>query len=223
MSSSWFKKDSFFIFLEKRMITCIVSILLFSFLLNKYLIISNSKIYFSQLDVFLAHTIQHILVENNGTLISIAAVFIGIYFTVFTILSGFKTESTFAVLDATRFSDLVKYVRNAFIGSFIYLFFSLIFTLQKDVWIITLVSLILLIYMFLSAIRFAVIIYIILQHDINKYHEHLMKINDERQKEKAILERLSNFLDVQEKQINLEKSQDLNDFLKKREQGKKSK
>ena len=222
MNSLWFNKDRLVTFLEKRIITIFLSVLVFIFVLNKYLVIFNNKFSIKQLDVFLSSTIQYILIENSGTLISIAAVFIGIYFTVFTILSGFKTESTFAVLDASKFSDLVKYVRNAFVGSFVYLFFSLVFTLQKDVWIVTLSSLVLLIYMFLSAIRFAIMIYIILQHDINKYHEHLQKINDERNDEKAILQRLNNFLNEQERNKNSRKSQELNEFLVKRDSEKKS-
>lgn len=219
MNSKKALTDRVIYFLESKAIFLIIILTFLTFTLAKILLLSDLRIppkisdCLTFLDNILTIHLNSILVENNGALISIAAVFIGIYFTIFTILSGFKTESTFAVLDVKRFKALVRYVKNAFIGSFVYLFFSLVFNLKDDVWLINLLSLLLLCYMLLSAVRFAIIIYYILQRDIEKYHEHLEEQKKEREKYENILNKLNVFLEEDKKNKKKDKDEKLKEIL----------
>ena len=70
---------------------------------------------------FIEITIGKVLHNLKGSLLSIAAIFIGIYVTVFTLLGSIKVDSVFAYLNENTFKKLVVYIRNAFIASCAYL------------------------------------------------------------------------------------------------------
>lgn len=213
------KHDKKFQRVEDYTITIIISTILVFSIVNKILIYFNVKFASYGFDKYLVD-LKKILVSKDGTLITVAAVFIGIYFTVFSLLSSIKIESTFAILTEDNFKRLLKFIRNAFIGSFIYLFYSLFSGLLINEWVSSIVTIALLLYMLLSALRFGAIIYSIFSNDLKKFHEQLEK--DQREKERLLNlnKRLEAFLAQQELAQNASKSLDVSKKIKDRQNNK---
>lgn len=171
-----------------------IGLVLFIFFLNKILLHFETPFGLNSVDVFFSKTIPIILTSKDSTLITIAAVFIGIYFTVFTLLTSIGVESTFAILTRDNFDKLVKYISRAFFGSFIYLFFSLFYDVFPMNSYFSIISLSLLLYMLLSALRFASIIYLIFTQEVKKYYERLEEEKRKQRELDSLYKRLNNFL-----------------------------
>ena len=202
------KVDSFILFLEKHGIKILLIPFLVIFIVNKIFIINENQFRNEILDEFFLNSLRNTLILQDGTLITLAAVFIGIYFTVFTLLSSLKIDSTFSILTESNFYRLIKYIRNAFIGSFLYLLYSLFSPLFTNEWISTFISIALLLYMLLSALRFGFIIYNIFTNDVKKYYKQIeeekIKINNKDKLDK----KLEIYLDRQQKIVDKEYSED---------------
>lgn len=174
----------------------------------------NYKFGFQGLEVYFTTSFKDTLQKKDSTLITIAAVFIGIYFTVFTLLSSIKVESTFAILTKQNFEKLLRYIKNAFIGSFLYLLFSLFSPIDTRSWIVSIIALLLLLYMLLSALRFGTIIYLIFSRDVKKYYETLESEKIKQRKRENLFSRMEIFLEAEEKKRNHEHSKELAEKLK---------
>lgn len=192
------KLDKTLHFFEEQGIKLVIVPFLLVVILNKALIHFESKYGFKELDSFFINT-GETLIKKDGTLITIAAVFIGIYFTVFTLLSSLRVESTFSILTEENFFKLLKYIRNAFIGSFLYLFYSLFSPLISIMWIKILISMSLLLYMLFSALRFGAIIYVIFSRDVKKYYAELEIEKIKLRKRENLEKKIEMFLDEQER------------------------
>jgi hypothetical protein len=209
-------KDKFYYFLEKRFISYTITALIFITLLLKLLTFFKIK-YLLTIDLFISKKLSEALIQRDSTLITIAAVFIGIYFTTFTLMATISAKSAFSILEKKHFSDLLIYIRNAFLASFSYLFFSLIIPLiSKQGWLYSIICLILLTYMLLSALRFGLLIYIILRRDIDNY---LNKVKDEKLEErryKRIMNELEKFLEEKANDKAIDKAKDISRLLEER-------
>lgn len=209
-------KDKLYSMLEEFFIKYFLWLTLIFLIINKFLLLSTDKWGFSKFDVYFTTTLSTTLKEQDGTLITIAAVFIGIYFTVFTLLSSMKIESTFSILTKNNFNKLVKYIRNAFIGSFLYLLFSVFSPIVINDWIYTVIALTMLLYMLLSALRFGMIIYLIFNRDVKKYYDHLEIEKLEKRKMQNLMKRMEQFLDQYEKEKGKEYSREFSEKLAKK-------
>jgi hypothetical protein len=147
-----------------------------------------------------------IIESKDGTLITIAAVFIGIYFTIFSLLSSVKRESTYGILDQENFEYLLKYIFFAFLGSFGYLVFSIFFYYFSSGYYYQVISLLLLIYMFLSALRLGTIIFITYWNDIKNFRENFEKDQEEYIKSQNLQKRINAFLDEYENKKQIEEN-----------------
>lgn len=192
-------------FVEKWTISIFLAFIFLSFSINKVLLIKKN-IGFIEFDNFLLIDLYESLLTNESTLTTISSVFIGIYFTILTLLSSVNPKSTFSMLTQHNYKGLVKYIRNAFLGSFIFLFFLLFSSLLSNKWLISLSYILLLLYVLLSALRFAILIYLILQRDIDKYHEYLIEEQEEKEKRDQTYSRLESFLDYEERKEEEERS-----------------
>jgi len=203
-----------YLFLEEYGIIFVISFILFLTSVNKILLIYTSKFGNVSAELFFTTTLKDTLLEKDSTLITIAAVFIGIYFTVFTLLSSIKVESTFSILTKDNFNKLLRYIKNAFIGSFIYLFFSLFSNSITNDWYLAIISLVLLLYMLLSALRFGMIIYLIFSRDVKKYYESLEEEQITMRKRENLYKKMEIFLDNEETKRNEEYSRQFSEKLK---------
>lgn len=191
-------KDNQLAFLEQNLIKLIISLLLLFLFINKILLYTSIKYGWIAFDEYFLNVFRPALEAKDSTLITIAAIFIGIYFTLFTLLSSIKIDSTFSILTKDNFERLIIYIRNAFIGSFLYLFFSLFSTSILNEWIWTVVGLTFLLYMLLSAFRFGIIIYLIFTRDLKAFYDQLEKERFERIRQQNLIIRLEEFLDEHE-------------------------
>ncbi|MDM5333398.1 hypothetical protein QUF56_09185 [Ureibacillus composti] len=195
------KIEKSLVFFEDYFITASITLLALFLGINHFLIINSNPIGIPFIDTYFVDKFKNLLTSEDGTLISIASIFIGIYFTVFTLFSNIKVDSTFSILEQENFEKLLKYIRNAFIGAFIYLVFALFTSVdpKNPDFTLLVLTLILLLYMLLSALRFGIVIYIIFNTDIKKYYE-LIELEKVKQKERdQLFIRLKNFLDSEEK------------------------
>ncbi|MGT4652252.1 hypothetical protein [Bacillus cereus] len=164
--------------------------------------------------------LKEITFPKEGTLVSISAIFIGLYFTIFTLLRAFRLDSTIKILTEANFSKLIKYIRNAFLLAFTYILSTLFSSLLISHWIGVLLLFNLMLMMFLSSFRFLLIMYIIFSKDVKKYYELSEQEAAEKQKFEATIKRLNNFLNEQETKKATERSRQLTEKIKKKNKEK---
>ncbi|PDY74465.1 MULTISPECIES: hypothetical protein [Bacillus cereus group] len=213
--------DRFFNFIENHSVLLVMTLILICIIGNKILINLKTPISFETLDKYILNDIGDILTKKEGTLTTLAAVFIGIYFTVFSLLGSIKLESTFALLTQKNFKKLLKFIRNAFIGSFLYLFYSLFSKLISNDWTSYVINLTLLLYMLLSALRFGIAIYLIFKKDLHQLHQHLENEQRQRKHLNNLYKKLEQFLNEEQKSQNIQASQEFIQKMKEREKNKK--
>ncbi|MGX9134008.1 hypothetical protein ACWV26_06460 [Rummeliibacillus sp. JY-2-4R] len=121
------------------------------------------------LGTFFHHFLPKFLSNNGSNLIALSAIFIGIYFTVFTLISTLNLNSSIAKLSEKNFRTLIDFIRNAFIGTFAYVLFLLIVIgndldnigeyLSISEKIISLLNFLFFIYIIIAAFRVALLLY----------------------------------------------------------------
>ncbi|MCW4645811.1 hypothetical protein, partial [Bacillus safensis] len=103
---------------------------------------------------------------------------------------------------------------------FTYILTTLFSSLLISHWIGVLILFNLLLMMFLSAFRFLLIMYIIFSKDAKKYYELSEQEAAEKQKFETTIKRLNNFLNEQETRKATERSMQLAEKIKKKNQEK---
>lgn len=193
------KKDKLFYFCETWIIFIIITFFILITMLN-YLIDYNSS-YQDFIEITLGKSLNNL----KASLLSIAAIFIGIYVTVFTLLGSIKVDSVFAYLNENTFKKLINYIRNAFIASFSYLVLIMILEVSFDsydeiyFWLIVLNASIV-IYMFLTAFRFGLILYISFSKDLNNLQKNIKIYKEEQRKTEELRYKMGRFLEEFEKE-----------------------
>jgi hypothetical protein len=167
----------------------------------------------------------NIFIKNKeGTLTTISAVFIGIYFTIYTILGTVRLESSFALIDKESFDKLRSFLKTAFVSSFSFLFIVLflpVFNFNIPTPYIYQVIFFALIFMLLTAFRLSFVLYYIFEHDFSTMHSKLAIEEEERRKNNEILFRLSDFLDDYQENQDKEQADAMRKFLEEQENKKK--
>ncbi|MDA2091073.1 hypothetical protein PDN23_00070 [Bacillus cereus] len=195
------KYDKLIRSLEDYSITVILIMFSIVFSINKLLMIFYTSFASSSIEQFITVHLKNFFITKEGSLGTITAVFIGIYFTVFSILGSIRIGSTFATLTNKNLKKLVKFIKNALIGAFIFLFFllSIQIFIQLTNWILIVIGFLLLLYVFLSAIRFGIVIYFIIKKDIENTHSNIEKEEIANQQNQLLMHRLDTFLTEHEK------------------------
>lgn len=167
---------------------------------------------------FVDVTIREALNDLKSSLLSVTAIFIGIYVTVFTLLGSIKVDSIFAFLNEYTFKKLIKFIRNAFIASFSYLVLVMVLEVSYAnynnidfMWIVLNASLV--IYMLLTALRFGIILYIAFRKDLNNLQENIEKHRRERTELKKMQHRINNLLDEYEKEKGRTKAEEMSKII----------
>lgn len=157
------------------------------------------------LGAFFYHFLPEFLSNNGSNLIALSAIFIGIYFTVFTLISTLNLNSSIAKLSEKNFKTLIYFIRNAFIGTFAYVLFLLIVIgkgldkmgehlsiLEK---MINLLNFLFFIYIIIAAFRVALLLYAAYSVDL----KNLKKLKNEEEKKqnemKDFISEVQNYMD----------------------------
>ncbi|PER23527.1 hypothetical protein [Bacillus cereus] len=210
--------NKFYALFENHFVKFFISIFILVFCGNKIFLLLSKKALSLQIDSFLTSTLYSAFSSKDGTLTTIAAVFIGIYFTVLSLLGSINIESTFAVITRKNFVRLLSFIKHACLSAFIFLFYSLlmpIFTTHFN-WFAILFYIILLLYMLLTATKIGIVLYLIFKRDLSKLHTKLESEKQQKQKEIQLKNRMEKFLDVHEKTTQLEKNQKISEIVKSR-------
>jgi|SRR5690625_445009 len=214
------KQDKVFLFLEERFIKILMlcfSTLVLLFKVLASISYTNKSPFIIRVDNFLVNDLTNAFIDRDSTLITLAAVFIGIYFTVYTLLATLSGKSSFSLLTKHHLNSLIKYIKNAFIASFAYLLVSLLSPLLISYgWLYSAMCLVLLMYMLLSALRFGLLIYLILKNDVDRFLEQSKEDKLREKRLQRLLHELESYLEEQSHKKAEKKADEMSDFLEKR-------
>jgi hypothetical protein len=166
---------------------------------------------------FFIDDLGYYLVFKDGSIVTVATVFIGIYFSIYTMLTSIQTDSVLSNLGRKNFKKLLSILGMGFISSFSYTLYSIFFIKSYEInkqgtvfWL-----LLCLILFMTSAFQFGVIIYIILKRDIAKTIEELEERRLRESRNAALLDKLEAFLDKEKNKEDYERAKDISIHLEK--------
>lgn len=138
--------------------------------------------------------LRDFLMLNAGNLISLSAIFLGIYFTLFTLISTLDINSWITNLPNKRFKEIINLIKNGFSITFIYVLYLLLVNsiIPDDAntfyipnflhELIFLLNFMFCLYILLIALVIATIIYTAYQKDISEFNNKKeQKINDDKE------------------------------------------
>lgn len=204
------------------------------FFLKNWIILVNLSIFFIalccyMLDFLMVHDfdkinefiIKEFLLNREGILISIAAIFIGIYFSIFTLLLTVKSSSKIVRMGIGTYKELVEFLKNAFLGSFVYILYAITFPLFMNIietgvlkFLFDLILGILFTYMILTALRIGICFVYIFKADLKNLYENIDKETLEIEEQREIIHKLKSFLEHYEYEENKKKAEFINSKTK---------
>ncbi|PRO42061.1 hypothetical protein [Bacillus sp. LLTC93] len=147
-------------------------------------------------------TFEFFLNEKEGAFLTIAGIFIGIYFAIFSFFIGIKPDSVMADLDDEDILTLVRYLRQSFVGSFAYIFLTLLnFPFLTGVskicyYFILIVSLL---YMLLSALKVGIYMYLTFKEDVVNLKDNVENAREDSYKLQRMLNLFEDFLEEEKR------------------------
>lgn len=181
------------------------------FLINELILKIRSNYNSLEIHLYLLKKYDQLIITPNniGTITTIAAVLVGIYVTVLSVLESIKINSMIAFLDSHDIKKLIKYIRSALIGAFVMIFYSFLLSAFPSVFVRSFLMFLFLIYMLLTALRFAFIILAIYSHDLNKLIDNLAEEKEDKNKHDHIMYQLGEFLKQRENELLLQRSTEM--------------
>lgn len=130
----------------------------------------NQYTSFNFINNFFLETFAYYISVNNSEIITIATIFIGIYFSVYTILMSSNNESAFSRLRKRNKISLVNILNEGFLNSFAYVILSLLLSTTNNFLPLFFFMLRfgLLVAFLYSALIFGVDMFILIREDIKK-------------------------------------------------------
>lgn len=176
--------------------------------------------HFFQSHIPLKDFMSYFLEKKESTFINIAAIFIGMYFALFTIFGSVKRDSIIASLSEEDLSKLIRFLRNALIGSVVYIFLTLFFTKEHDSLLWNYFNIVLftsLIYMLLSAVRFGAYIVFVVSDDLSRISEDHQELINQENHHKELMIKLEDFLNDYDQLSEEEQNKALRQIIRERE------
>ncbi|PGU05384.1 hypothetical protein [Bacillus cereus] len=189
--------DKLLLILEEYGLKCIIF-----FSLTSLIIILN---WFNN-SININDFLSYFLSKKESSFISIGAIFIGVYFALFTLFTSVKRGSIISLLSEKDLTKLIKYLKNALIGGFLYIILTLFFSADNHSLVASYFNIILftsLLYMLLSALRFGGYIAFIVYNDVSKMLTDRQRIEEDANRQDELFNKLEIFLNEYEK-INRE-------------------
>lgn len=151
--------------------------------------------------------------NKESIIITVSAVFIGIYFTIFSLLGNIRDDSTLNILSEDHFNKLLNYIFFAFLSSFGYLLISLFVSAETNQPWVKLIFLSILTYMFYSAFRFGLIMFYSYRNDFKQYKIRIQKEKEENIQMRNTLIKLEKYLRERSSEKQLEENKELKSKL----------
>lgn len=197
-----------------------IKITLITYLIIVFVSLILDLVNLKEFDFLNNFLIKDFLVNREGILVSIAAIFIGIYISLYTLFLSIKSQSIIVKLGNKIFKELLSYVTAGIISSGIYLIYvilSPVLTLLNEFWIAKYIYEVILgflvIYMILSATRVLLIFVIIFNKDLNSIYAQTVQENEEFEDLKDILYRMKLLLDAKEREEEIPNVEELNKYI----------
>lgn len=178
------------------------------------------------LSIFFNGFLKDFLTLNAGNLISLSAIFLGIYFTLFTLISTLDINSWITNLPDKRFKEIISLIKNGFSITFVYVLYLLLVnsisenTFYVSDWfyeLIFLLNFLFCLYILLIALVVATIIYTAYQKDISEFNKKKKQKELDEKEFKLFISQSKKFFDTTdnsltrlEKKINEEKKKNEN-------------
>lgn len=186
--------NKIYLFMEEELIKIILLLVVVFLGIMKFFFIEKYE------NIFINQIGKYLATENNS-IITVATVFIGIYFTMYTIFTTIDKNSVLAALDKRQFSKLLEILGVGFFSSSFYVILGILSSWLYGLYpectsiilILTVVS------FFSSAFVLGVLLYFIIKMDIFSIIETVRQDKIEEQNMTQTLKRLSLFLDKEEK------------------------
>ena len=197
--------NNIYLFMEEKLIKIALSLVAFILCVMKFFFVEQYN------DILVNLIGKHLATENNS-IITVATVFIGIYFTMYTIFTTIDKNSVLAALDKGQFKKLLKILGIGFFSSSIYVIFGIISSWLFDKYpgITSIILIFTVVAFFSSTLVLGVLLYYIIKMDIFSIIETVRQDKIEEQKINQTLKRLSDFLDKEEKKELLNEIHSLN-------------
>jgi len=187
--------DKIFSFFEEYFIKVLLSIIILFLVINHLILAYSNQFGLVNLNKWFVTTVGSDVINIQGTLLTIASIFIGIYFTVFTLLTTLNKNSTITNLTQGNFNKIVLYIRNSFCGAFGYIILSLLTTIglnPKNIpgFYLILFHVLFIIYMILCSFRLGIIIYIAFKHDLANMKKNVLEEKKKEQEHENLMHRI---------------------------------
>ncbi len=172
---------------------------------------------------FLVYEMGSYLATEDNSLITVATVFIGIYFTIYTMLTAIQSESVLANLKKEDFKKVLAILSVGFCSSFFYtlysIFFKISYATHKEItsYLILFLALI----FFISALQFGVLIALILRRDIYGAIESIEERRRQENDRDQLYKKLESFLDREQIKVDMEQAEQMTRHLMENEGNKK--
>lgn len=140
------------------------------------------------------------LTMSDSSLVTVATVFIGIYFTIYTMLISIQSDSVLANLERTDFKKILRILTVGFVSSFIYTFYSIFFQVSynSSKSFTSFVVLFLALIFLVSAFQFGTLLTLILTQDIYGAIKKINERKNDEERKEEILTKLEIFLTEKE-------------------------
>lgn len=208
-----------YIFILVERILLILSIVLYSFVWIAALVLDHIFSNKYLID-FLTLKLGKYLAVTDASLVTVATVFIGIYFTIYTMLISIQSDSVLANLEKDDFKKILKILTIGFISSFVYTLYSVFFKISFENYprTTTFFILFLALLFFISAFQFGVLLTLILRQDIYGAIKKIEERKHEDARKEALLVQLESFLNDQSEQENLRRSNEMSERIRSKEE-----
>lgn len=154
--------------------------------------------------------IPNFLLSNSSNLISLSAIFLGIYFTIFTLISTLNLNSSLAKLNEDSFNHIVKSIRNGFITTFMYVIFLLFVNSHLDTLknpetflqsLVNLANFLFCTTILLAALNIAILLYAAYKVDIEKLPQLKQIAERDAQQAKLLMSDVERHINFSEDQL----------------------
>ncbi|MBE8867115.1 MULTISPECIES: hypothetical protein [Enterococcus] len=166
---------------------------------------------------FIVNNIGKYLALQDGSLVTVATVFIGIYFTIYTMLTTIQSDSILASLKEKHFKKILKILTIGFVSSFSYTLYSVFFEVSynNNSVITTYFILFLAICFFISAFQFGVLLTLILKKDIYGAIKTIQERKKAEEEQKERYAKLDSFLDREQEKVDRIRAEEVSKKIKK--------
>lgn len=195
----------------------LLKIILFIYFIYIFLIVFGNLKKLNIFSDFIVNNVGKYLALQDGSLVTVATVFIGIYFTIYTMLTTIQSDSILASLKEEHFTKILKILTTGFVSSFSYTLYSVFFKISynNNRVITTYFILFLVICFFISAFQFGVLLTLILKKDIYGAIKTIQERKKAEEEQKNRYAKLDSFLDREQEKADRIRAEEVSKKIKK--------